>query len=340
MPLDSRPGLDPRRLARLIRRAVEACGLDLDGVIVLTEAATGAYVVTPVIAAHAGAGHVHAVTRSTRYGTAKQVCEQTIALADALGVTDRITVHDRLDADLLQTADVVTNSGHLRPLNAERVAMMRTDAVVPLMFEAWEIGQGRADLDLDAMRARGIRFAGTNERHPAVDVFADLGHMAAALLLSAGVSVRLSRVGVLCDNPFREHVVRGLGAIGADVLELNPLTGTQGDSAPDLDALVVAMTPTGGDVVPHELLRAVHRRNPAVVLAQLWGDVDRAGCAELGVICVPADPPPAGHMGVLPSVLGPEPVVRLQTGGLRVAAALRTPPDRLSDADLSFLYDV
>lgn len=310
--------------------------MDLDGATVLTEAATGAYVVTPVIAALGGAGHVHAVTRATRYGTVQEVTDQTTALARAVGVADRITVHDGPAPHLFTAADVITNSGHLRPLDAARVAMMRPEAVVPLMFEAWEIGQGRTDLDLDAMRARGIRFAGTNERHPAVDVFGDLGHMAAALLLSAGVSVRRSRIGLLCDNPFGEYVAGGLASMGADVVPVE----VDSVSVPDLDALVVAMTPTGGSVLAEDLLRALGRRNPAIVLGQVWGDVDRETCKDVGIICVPSEPPPPGHMGVLPSVLGPEPVVRLQTGGLRVAAALRKPAHRLSETDRSFVDDI
>ena len=58
-----RRGLRPERLARLVRRAVETMSLDLAGATVLTEAATGAYVVTPVLAALGGAGVVNAVTR-------------------------------------------------------------------------------------------------------------------------------------------------------------------------------------------------------------------------------------------------------------------------------------
>ena len=55
---DSRPGLNPLRLVRLMRQAVARCELDLSGAVVLTEAASGAYVVTPVLAALAGAARV------------------------------------------------------------------------------------------------------------------------------------------------------------------------------------------------------------------------------------------------------------------------------------------
>jgi hypothetical protein len=55
---DLRPGLNPARLAALMSEAVARCRLDLQGAVVLTEAASGPYVVTPVLAAVAGATKV------------------------------------------------------------------------------------------------------------------------------------------------------------------------------------------------------------------------------------------------------------------------------------------
>jgi hypothetical protein len=236
---------------------------------------------------------------------------------------------------LVGAADVVTNSGHLRPLDARVVGWMRPDAVVPLMFEAWEIDLGRDDVDLDAMRARGVRFAGTNERNPAVGVFGFLGPMAVRLLTDAAVAVRGCRVAVLCDNPFREYLVDGLTAAGAspavgDRLDEVELTG-------DLDAVLVALRPTGRPVLSAGDVERIAQVAPTAVVAQFWGDLPREDCDRLGVPVVPAAAPPAGHMGVLPSAVGPEPVVRLQAGGLRVAAVLRTPPEKWTDEDRSFV---
>jgi hypothetical protein len=66
--------------------------IDLSGAVVVTEAATGAYAVTPVLAAMAGAEFVVGVTRETRYGTADEVRRQTYELARAAGVLDRVLV--------------------------------------------------------------------------------------------------------------------------------------------------------------------------------------------------------------------------------------------------------
>ncbi len=60
-----------RRVFRLIDEAIERLGLQLSGLRVLTEAASGAFVVTPLIAARAGASRVHAVTTDSVHGPAR-----------------------------------------------------------------------------------------------------------------------------------------------------------------------------------------------------------------------------------------------------------------------------
>jgi hypothetical protein len=333
-----RPGLAPARLAALMEDAVARTRLDLRGAVVLTEAASGPYVVTPLLAALAGADHVVAVTRSSRHGSVAEVGMATDALARLVGVADRVRVKTEALPDDLARADVVTNSGHLRPIDARMIAMMRPDAVVPLMFEAWEVQAGRFDVDLDALRERGIAFAGTNERHPAVDVFSYLGLMAVRQLLDAGVAPYGAAIGLLCDNPFRDHLVRGLAASGAAV----EVAATAGElrSAHRLDAVVVALRPRGGPVLTGADAATLGRRWPGVVVAQFWGDLDRAGLAAAGVPCWPALPPAPGHMGVLPSEVGPEPIVRLQAGGLKVGQVLRLPPAARTPADREFLDEL
>src|SRR3954453_6090197 len=174
MTPDLRPGLDPRRLVRLMGATIEQCGLDLSGLTVLTEAANGAYVVTPVLAAMAGA-EVHALAAGTAYASAEHIRELTEGLAQLAGVLDRIHLAPRKDIDIVSAADIITNSGQVRPIDSETVAQMKPSAVVPLMYESWEYRH--TDVDLTACRSRGVAVAGTNERHPAVDVFSFLGQM-------------------------------------------------------------------------------------------------------------------------------------------------------------------
>jgi hypothetical protein len=333
-----RPGLSTDRLVRLMRRSVQECRLDLSGAVVLTEAATGPYAVTPVLAAMAGAADVVALTRDTRYGSAAEVTRQTLALAEAAGVPGRITVTTIRRPEDISRADVVTNSGHVRPIDEAMVALMKPTAVVPLMFEAWEAEAGRSDLDIPALRARGIAVAGTNERHPAVDVFSYLGLMAVKLLLDAGVPAYRSRIALLCDNPFLDFIVRGLAGAGAEVTAAASLTELLGGPQPD--ALVVSMRPTGAPVLDRAELGALATHWPDCLVAQYWGDLDRDGLAAHRLPVWPVAAPAAGHMGVLPSAVGPDPIVRLQTGGLKVAEVLLRPAGRRTAQDLEFVDEL
>jgi hypothetical protein len=329
------PGLHPARLLWLMEAAVKDCDLDLAGTVVLTEAASGAYVVTPVLAAMAGAARVIALTRDSRYGSGEEVTAQTRSLARMAGVADRVEVVAEKRPELVASADIVTNSGHLRPIDARMAAWMKPTAVVPLMFEAWELPARAGDVDLDALRERGIAVAGTNERQPAVDVFSFLGVMAAKLLLDAGVAVRRTRIAVLCDNPFAPWLGEGLEAFGAEVETSARLEDLA--TAPPPDAVLVALRPGPEPVLGAAGAAGLAARWPGTPVAQFWGDIDREALTAAGVPCWPPRAPAPGHMGILPSDIGPEPVVRLQAGGLKVGEVLLRPEARRSDFDRSFV---
>jgi hypothetical protein len=312
------PGLNQRRLLNLMRAAIDRCRLDLRGATVLTEAASGAYIITPVLATMAGADHVFAVTRSTKYGTLDEISTATNELALAAECAGRIEVIPELSSNVVGRADIVTNSGHVRPIDARLVRWMKPTAVVPLMYEAWEFRN--ADLDLDACRRRNIRVAGTNERHPAVDVFSFLGVMAVKLLLDAGVSVYTSNVLVLCDNPFAPFIENGLTSAGAAVqvtTELRVVAVGQ-----TFDAILVAMHPQKGPVIDSSTAQMIASNWPGAVVAQFWGDIDRDALSSCRVPFWPSQGPAAGHMAILPSGVGADPIIRLQSGGLKVGEIL------------------
>ncbi|WZP01118.1 hypothetical protein EP7_005495 (plasmid) [Isosphaeraceae bacterium EP7] len=329
----STPRINPVRLSRLCREAVDRCRLDLSGAIVLTEAATGAYVVTPILAALAGAGRVFALARASSYGTVEEVVEQTESLARAASVSGVIEVMTEKTPEVIALADVVTNSGHVRPIDRAMVERMKPTSVVPLMYESWEFRD--ADIDLQACRERGILVAGTNERHPAVDVFSYLGIMAVKLLLDAEVAVFGSRILLLSDNPFEPYIRRGLVAAGASVKTAVDLV--EGLGSDPVDAVVVAMQPRVGPILGPLEAELLAKSHPGVVVGQFWGDLDRDALDAVGIAFWPRTAPARGHMGILPSGVGPEPIVRLQTGGLKVAEVLMKSRQQVRDPDWEFV---
>ena len=297
--------------------AIDRLDLALGGRTVLTEAATGAYAVTPVLAALAGA-RVLALGNGTRHATADEIHAATMGLARFAGVADRIELVHETSPDLLGSVDIVTNSGQVRPIDEAMVAGLRTGCVVPLMYESWEYRP--ADLDLEACRTKGVVVAGTNERHPAVDVFSFLGPLAVHQLHDAGVAVHGCRIVVLCDNDFAPFITSGLESCGAHVSLASRLSREALDPPPD--AVVVALKPSDRPALTAADVQLLGEHAAGTTVAQYWGDVDREALARAQVPVWPAREPPAGHMAVLLSDIGPDAIVRLQAGGLKVGEVL------------------
>lgn len=335
MAPDCRPGLDPRRLVRLMSAAVERCCLDLTGYTVLTEAASGAYAVTPVLAAMAGA-EVWALAASTRYATGAELEKAVLDLAQRAGVTSRVRLVREKTPEVIGAADIVTNSGQVRPIDAAMVAQMKPTAVIALMYEDWE--HREADVDLDACHARNFPVAGTNENHPFVDFPAVIGAMAIRQLQDAGVAVCGCRVLLLCDNSFGPVIEQSLKDSGADVINTCQLTAAA--LRIPYDAVLVALRPANRTRLGAADAQLLRDQAPGTVVVHYWGDSDYAALTAAGVPVWPAEPPLAGHMGILPSALGPEPVIRLQAGGLKVGELLARGLKFASPAERSLVQPV
>lgn len=310
----ARPGFAPARLCRLVREIVPTIGLDLAGLTVLTEAATGAYGVTPIIAAAAGARHVHAFVKPSRHGSIAEVRAWTETLARTAGVSGRISVIEHIPDELPGAVDIVTNSGHLRPIDADLIARLAPATVIALMFEAWELRAG--DIDVEACRERSIRIVGVNERHRTIDVFSYLGPLCVRLLQNAGLPVYGTRIALLCDNDFGPDLMAGLVGQGAKARVFSDIEHFCGGP---WDCVVVALHPKAAPRIDAQAAKRLARLAPNAIVAQFWGDIDRDALVENGLTVWPNEAPRPGHMAILLSEIGPEPIIRLQTGGLRAA---------------------
>jgi hypothetical protein len=182
---------------------------------------------------------------------------------------------------------------------------MKEGCVIPLMYESWEFR--RTDVCLRTCQGRGIPVAGTNERHPKIGVFEYLGILTAKSLLDAGLALLGNNILLICDNDFAPYVEKTLKNIGANVSRI------RNGPSDEIDAIIFAHTPaeSGGTLDINTL--SLPKRVP--VCCQLWGNVNRS---YFKTKWVPEREPDAGHMGLKLSSLGAEPVVRLQSGGLKV----------------------
>jgi hypothetical protein len=310
---------NPARLVRLIKETISFLELDLKGLTVLTEAASGPYVVTPVIAALASAENVIALTSDSRFASAEEVIAQTRALEALSGVEREIEIHTERSLELFARADIVTNLGFVRPVDDRIVEAMKPCAAIPLMCEAWEFRPG--DVDLAACCRKGIPVLGTNEDYPGLDVFRYSGWLCLKMLLEAELEVHKCRILIISSDKFGRVIEKLLARAGVNVSLSDNLRKVDREQLARGDALVVAdylrddvIIGPGGDIGAVELSQL----NQGITVIQFAGRVDAQGLAESGIKVYPGVELEAHRMALTLSGLGPRPVVELHAAGLKV----------------------
>jgi hypothetical protein len=317
--------LNPTRAVRLMRSMIRDLDIDLTGMNVLTEAASGPFAVTPVLAAMAGASRVVATGRGSSWGAYGEVREHLLQLAHQAGCAEVIEVSDRPAIEHAPGMHIVTNLGFVRPINAALVARLPADSAVPLMWEPWEYRS--EDVDLLACQARGIPVLGTNEGHPRLEIFAYLARVVERLLLERDIEVERSRLLLIASAPFGPAIEGGLRQSGADVVRVDPTAPTNwvAESSavlPHFDAVVVAEHRSRAVIIGPGGLPAQALVNAGVELIHLSGTID---ADELATAKLHKHPPRHvrhGVMTVTTDYVGPRPVIDLHAAGLAVGAHL------------------
>lgn len=316
---------DPARVRRQIEHAIDTFDLDLTGMAVLTEAASGSFVVTPLIAALAGSEHVIAVTKDSAYGRAEDIRSYTESWASAFGVAPSVVVSEQPSWTHAPDVNVVTNLGFVRPIDARLVSRLPLDAAVCLMWETWE--HRPADVDLEACRRRGVPVLGTRETDPRLRTFRYVGVLALKLLLNAGIEVFGSRVVVVGDGEFADEVREVLAALECDVIPMAAASAASPSPAEvatvnQSDAVVLAEHRSREPLVGGAGLPAPGLAEGGVVLVHISGVVDHDELAFWHVEKHPPNRVEPGTMTMTTGEVGSKPVVGLHAAGLRVGQML------------------
>lgn len=308
--------LNPRRLITHIRDTIAHLNLDLSGLNILTEAASGPYMVTPIIASLAGAAKIMALTRDSSYASSNTVIEQTRALEELCNAPRKIEIYTKRPYKVFKQADVITNLGFVRPIDANIISMLKPSAVITLMCEAWEYRS--SDVDIDACKNRGISVLGTNEDYPGLDIFAYSGWLCLKLLFDAQIEIHKSRAIIVSSDKFGKVIQRLLERCGINTVltsKLNP------QLLPDIDVLIIAdysrddeIIGQNGDITVAELARIA----PDITLIQFAGRIAVKAIRKLGLTVFPGIELQSHRMAKTLAHLGPRPVVELHTAGLKV----------------------
>lgn len=311
------PELDRSETLAVVRKQIALLGLDLSGLTVVVGAATGYQAAAAAAAALANADRVVALTRvSSRNPNLAAAEDATLAFAEYAKVAERVEVTNHVESREWQDVDIITNGPQLGPISRSLIELLPSHAVVSLMAEPWELRPGV--LDFDACDEAGIKVAAPNLSHPAIGLLPEFARLCRVLLDDAGVDQRASRFAIVCDTPcapFLEHMLAEHGArVG---VFSHPVLLT--DDA--WQVIVVAMRPSAKPPMDINSLGRIARKSRQTLLVQFSGGIDRSAATYFGLRVWPPKRPNRGELGLPLETLGPAPVIRRLTGGLKAAEA-------------------
>ena len=326
------------RFITLIKKSIRKLELNLDGLVVLTEAASGNYVCTPIIAALAGAKEVKAFSVDSKYGSSKDIFENTAYLSKVFGIGDRIEFIESLDnVGVIETIDIVTNLGPLRPIKKDFIKRLKKTAVIPLMREPWEFRDG--EIDLKFCKKKEIIVLGTNENHPDLLIFDYLGPLCSKKLFDLNIEILNSKIVVIGGGVFGLNIAKYLVNLGSKVKIICDEGKTVVDELgaekigvlksreisiskiKNCDAIVVLSYPNKTEMIgPDGIIDidSIESLAPTASIIQFKGNVNRKSIERSKIPILPEKAPNPGHMSWTLNDLGPKPVIDLHTAGLKV----------------------
>ena len=313
-----------RELA-FIRRLISRHRLDMSGLVVLTELASGPYLFNPMVAALSGADVVIAYGRDSEYGTFDSIAGEFRQRFGQVKESANVVITDDLDFALGHDPDVVTNSGHLRPLDRSFLERLKGSAVVPLMWETWEFRP--EELDLDAAKDLGILVLGTEEAHPLCDMrpysaLAALKLMIQHRILSFGTRVLVVGEQITLGVPIHSALLGcGLNAGITNSQDLRKLL-TSNDAQWDY-VLVAEHGGSGVIIGPSGQASPTQLTEKGVSgVGVVSGKVDAPSLTEAGIEVLPSSLKDGLQMSFSPVELGPEASLELFAAGLAVGTAM------------------
>ena len=191
------------RAIKIIKKALIDLQLDLCGKVILTELGSNDFLFTPLIPILANANKVYAFVKDSKYGKAEDLKKEfELHFADFEGIEKIQIFCNNLPNFCIKEADIITNSAHLRPLNASKLSLAQKNVVIPIMYEAWELRDG--EIDLDFCRKNSIPLGGTNESYELTNVFNYVKVLGLKLALNAGYEIIENEIFIWSNDSFGE----------------------------------------------------------------------------------------------------------------------------------------
>jgi hypothetical protein len=172
---------------------------------------------------------------------------------------------------------------------------------------------------------------GTNEHHPDLRIFDYIGYISLKLLFEAGIEILRTKIAILGKGEFADQVYKTLRTAHADVhliLQKNDKNSNiekAKNILKEADALIVVEHHERKQLIGGEgfiTSKEISQLNEHITIIHICGNVDQDSLIRNEVRCWPRNFAPVGHMSVATDYIGPTPLVRLHTAGLKVGECL------------------
>ena len=317
---------NPYRVKKTILQMIDSLSLDLSNMTVLTEAGSGAFIVTPIIAVMAGASKVFVIIKDSIYGSKTDIIEYLNNLINLLEIKNNtIEIVD----DVFSIADkvnIVTNLGFVRPIKENLISKLPKDSAISLMYETWEVRN--SDIDFEACNKYSIPFLGTRETDNRLKIFYYVGLLALKLLFEAEIEVFESNILIVSSGQFLSNITNLLRKNYANVFIYNPLKHGNNNKLNDIlqiaDAIVIAEQ-VCTDILISDTSKHINTDNLSNCKAEIIhisGLLDYDFLDNLNLNIHPEKKVNYGYMTVTTDYVGITPVIKLHSAGLKVGQAL------------------
>ncbi|MEY4572815.1 MAG: hypothetical protein RLZ10_2072 [Bacteroidota bacterium] len=312
---------DYKRFEKLTSDLASNLDVCLKNNVVLTEVGSNLYLYNPIIPLICGAEYVYAFVKDTYYGKANEIKNSCLEIAEFLGFSDKLEIGlNELNESWINKADIVTNSGMLRPFNRSRLSKFKKGAVLPLMFEAWELRD--RDIDLVACKEFGISVAGTWENHPLLKVFDFVEMLALKMVFEAGFEVQGNNIYIWSNDHFGDKIYSAFMRNGCNKCYLGIDFKELLNLVVDLDFIFIADYDESKSFFELLQIDLLIKINPRLTFLHLYGDVDFNKFETVGASVYPRKNGKHEMMTFTLAHVGMAPYVALQVGGYKVAQNL------------------
>jgi len=326
-----------KRIIKIVNQYLDEYKLDLGGLVIYTEAASGYYLFTPLICAMAGAKKVYALTRDSSWGKAEEIKAVTNEFARLWNLDGAIEVVLEKYPEHISQSDIIANLGFVRPIDTEMISWMKETAVIPLMWETWEFRP--AEIDLGACKEAGILVMGTDEHK--IDFIKYAAYLVWKILFEYNIEIYKNKFFIFTSDPlakiineiFYDNKIEYSWTSFDECIEnqYKPFFINRNDKESILtyisqcDVVICeekshnkCIIGDNGIITPIELRNA----NDSILLILRSGVVDYKRMKELGIEIYPDSSPAMGHSTVCSYHLGPRTALELNIAGLKVGEAM------------------